>query len=107
MQFCLIYVIADEVALFWGLKFYNEELLNADKKQVGSVSTELILKKDLDSFTLSNGWALPRRIYFNGENCEMPPPDNFPMLPNGSSNKKISHYLVLTFVVLALKRLIY
>ena len=107
--FCLAYVLADEVALFWGLKYYNQELLNADEKQVGSVSTELILEKDLDSFTLSNGWAFPRRIYFNGENCEMPPPDNFPMLPNGSSNsmQKSSHYLVLTLIFLALKTLIY
>ncbi|PON55111.1 COBRA-like protein [Parasponia andersonii] len=77
--------LADEVALFWGLKFYNDELLNADEDQLGSVSTEILLKKDLESFTLRNGWALPRRIYFNGEYCQMPPPDNFPILPNGSA----------------------
>ncbi|GFY89900.1 COBRA-like extracellular glycosyl-phosphatidyl inositol-anchored protein family [Actinidia rufa] len=75
-------VFADEVALFWGLHFYKSELLNVDEKQLGSLTSEILLEKDSKSFTLSNGWAFPRRIYFSGENCEMPPPDIFPMLPN-------------------------
>ena len=93
-------VFADEVALFWGLDFYNSELLNADEKQLGSVTSDILLEKDSKSFTLSNGWAFPRRIYFNGENCEMPPPDIFPMLPNGSSCRKPSHqHFVLSFLI--------
>ncbi|XP_057510817.1 COBRA-like protein 1 [Actinidia eriantha] len=92
--------ITDEVALFWGLDFYNSELLNADEKQLGSVTSDILLEKDSKTFTLSNGWAFPRRIYFNGENCEMPPPDIFPMLPNGSSSRKPSHrHFVLSFLI--------
>lgn len=79
---------AEEVALFWGKSFYNMELLQADEYEIGSVTTEILFQKDSDSFTLSNGWAFPRRIYFNGENCEMPAPDVFPALPNGSPDCK-------------------
>lgn len=92
---CAVGTLADEVALFWGLQFYNNELLQADEKQLGSVTTEILLKKDLDTFTLSSGWALARRIYFSGEECAMPLPDTFPMLPNSSSTKKPPHYLFL------------
>ena len=80
-----IVILAEKVALFWGISYYNEELLQAGENQVGSVTTQILLEKDSESFTLSNGWALPRRIYFNGENCEMPLPDTFPMLPNAAS----------------------
>ncbi|KAK4401472.1 COBRA-like protein 1 [Sesamum angolense] len=79
--------VPEDVALFWGKAFHNTELLQADQYQVGSVTTEILLQKDSSSFTLSNGWALPRRIYFNGENCQMPLPDAFPMLPNGSLSR--------------------
>ncbi|KAK4437694.1 COBRA-like protein 1 [Sesamum alatum] len=79
--------VPEDVALFWGKAFYNTELLQTDQYQVGSVTTEILLQKDSSSFTLSNGWALPRRIYFNGENCQMPLPDTFPMLPNGSLSR--------------------
>ncbi|KAJ1415959.1 COBRA, plant [Sesbania bispinosa] len=72
-----------EFALFWGIDFYNSELLHSDKGRQGVVTTEILLEKDPNSFTLRNGWAFPRRIYFNGEDCEMPLPDTFPMLPNG------------------------
>ncbi|XP_035542512.1 COBRA-like protein 1 [Juglans regia] len=96
----------DEVALLWGLEFYNTELLHADEDQLGSVNTEILLNKDSHSFTLSNGWAFPRRIYFNGENCEMPLPDTFPMLPNGGCSSRPSYYQIIlliffTFVTLA------
>ncbi|KAI8026822.1 COBRA-like protein 2 [Camellia lanceoleosa] len=92
--------ITDEVALFWGIEYYNGELSNANERQLGSVTTELLLKKDSKSFTLSNGWAFPRRIYFNGESCQMPLPDTFPMLPNGGSNRKPVHrYFILPFLI--------
>ncbi|KAF5951602.1 hypothetical protein HYC85_009546, partial [Camellia sinensis] len=92
--------ITDEVALFWGIEYYNHELSNANERQLGSVTTEILLKKDSKSFTLSNGWAFPRRIYFNGESCQMPLPDTFPMLPNGSSNRKPVHrYFILPFLI--------
>lgn len=80
--------LIDAVALFWGLANYNTELLQASEKQVGSVTTEILLSKDQSSFTLNNGWAFPRKIYFNGENCEMPLPDDFPALPDTSTAPK-------------------
>ena len=98
---------ADEVALFWGITYYNNELLQADDKKLGSLTTDILLDKDSKTFTLSNGWAFPRRIYFNGENCEMPLPDTYPMLPNGSLSQKLTHsqffliLLCLTVKVLA------
>ncbi|KAH6780126.1 hypothetical protein C2S52_011363 [Perilla frutescens var. hirtella] len=73
----------EDVALFWGKAFYNTELLQSDEYEVGSVTTDILMQKDAHSFTLSNGWGLPRIVYFNGENCQMPLPDTFPMLPNG------------------------
>lgn len=91
-------VNADEVALFWGLDFYNDVLLQAEEKQVGFVTTEILLLKDMTSFTLGNGWAFPRRVYFNGENCVMPLPQTFPMLPNGCSKKK-RHLSVLVLSI--------
>ncbi|XP_070052969.1 COBRA-like protein 1 [Nicotiana tomentosiformis] len=99
--------VPDEVALFWGLDFYNDALLQAEEKQVGSVMTEILLLKDMNSFTLSNGWAFPRRVYFNGENCEMPLPDTFPMLPNGCSKKNPyrSHLSLLVLLYLTYKTL--
>ncbi|XP_051146952.1 COBRA-like protein 1 [Andrographis paniculata] len=89
--------VSEDVALYWGNTFNNTELLEADPYQMGSVTTEILLKKDLKSFTLSNGWAFPRTIYFNGENCRMPPPDTFPMLPSSChrSMPLSSHLLLL------------
>ncbi|CAK9162057.1 unnamed protein product [Ilex paraguariensis] len=94
--------VPDEVALFWGLAYYNDELVQADEKELGSVTTEILLQKDPDSFTLSNGWAFPRKIYVNGENCEMPLPDIFPMLPNGSSSGKPTHFQCILFCLIYL-----
>ncbi|KAL7257459.1 hypothetical protein ACSBR1_003703 [Camellia fascicularis] len=100
--------ITYEVALFWGLEHYNSQLLTADEKQPGSVTTEVLLEKDSKSFTLRNGWTFPRRIYFNGDNCEMPLPDTFPMLPNGSSSRKTTHhhFILLFLIILTLKTLL-
>ncbi|CAL5402228.1 unnamed protein product [Camellia sinensis] len=100
--------ITDEVALFWGLEHYNSQLLTADEKQPGSVTTEVLLEKDSKSFTLRNGWAFPKRIFFNGDNCEMPLPDTFPMLPNGSSSQKPTHhhFILLFLIILTLKTLL-
>ncbi|AES74274.1 COBRA-like protein 1 [Medicago truncatula] len=99
--------IQDGVALFWGIDYYNNELLHSDKDRVGSVTTEILLEKDENSFTLQNGWTFPRRIYFNGENCDMPLPDTFPMLPNGSSSlRPTSHVFTLSLIYLLLVQLV-
>nr|XP_043625456.1 COBRA-like protein 1 [Erigeron canadensis] len=92
--------ILDDLALFWGLDYYNNKLLSADKDQVGSVSTEILLAKDHKTFTLRNGWALPRTIYFAGENCVMPSPDTYPMLPNGTYMDRPLGSLILFIIML-------
>ena len=91
--------LADEVALFWGIDYFNTILLQADGDQVGSLNTEILLNKDTDSFTLSNGWAFPQRIYFDGENCEMPPLNTFPALPNGISSLKPTYCKIILLIV--------
>ncbi|CAN6229043.1 unnamed protein product [Urochloa humidicola] len=70
----------NDTGMFWGIKFYNEMLL-----QDGNVQTEMILEKHEGEFTFSGGWAFPRRIYFDGHECVMPPADQYPTLPNGAS----------------------
>ncbi|XP_063936442.1 COBRA-like protein 2 [Daucus carota subsp. sativus] len=96
--------VPDDVALFWGLENYNSDVLTADDTQVGSVTTDIILEKDLKIFTLDNGWALPRKVYINGENCEMALPDTFPGLPSGSSKQEATgaHFMLLFLLVLHL-----
>uniref|UniRef100_A0A1D1YE18 COBRA-like protein n=1 Tax=Anthurium amnicola TaxID=1678845 RepID=A0A1D1YE18_9ARAE len=69
-----------EVALFWGMEGHNTELLKAGEEEPGSVTTDILIGKD-EAFTLRNGWAFPRKAYFNGDSCEMPMPDSFPGLP--------------------------
>lgn len=71
--------------MFWGMEHYNEMLL-----QDGNVQTEMILKKDMSDFTFSGGWAFPRRVYFDGHECVMPPPDQYPSLPNAGSDTRVS-----------------
>ncbi|KAI9124194.1 hypothetical protein K1719_005494 [Acacia pycnantha] len=92
------YYAEEGVALFWGIEYYNDKLMHSDKDGVGYVTTEILLKKDLHSFTLSNGWAFPRRVYFNGEDCQMPLPDNFPALPNTTT--RLSNSLLFFFSLL-------
>jgi hypothetical protein len=79
VRFCHL-VLADDTGMFWGLRFYNEMLL-----QDGNVQTEMILEKNEGEFTFSGGWAFPRRVYFDGHECVMPPADQYPALPNGAS----------------------
>jgi hypothetical protein len=38
-------------------------------------------------------------VYFNGDNCVMPPPDAYPWLPNTGSARHISSLtLIMTFL---------
>ncbi|KAM1043812.1 hypothetical protein ACFX2I_034928 [Malus domestica] len=97
----------DAAALYWGIPYVNEELIATTEDGVGSVSTEMLLEKDSNSFTLKNGWGFPRRLYFNGEICEMPLPDTYPMLPNGSSKPKPSHFLFLLLIFFISQTLIF
>ncbi|KAG6494191.1 hypothetical protein ZIOFF_049210 [Zingiber officinale] len=74
----------NDTAMFWGVKYYNDLLMEAGP--YGNAQSELLFKKDPSTFTFDKGWAFPRRIYFNGDNCVMPPPDSYPWLPNASSH---------------------
>ncbi|XP_022639362.1 protein COBRA [Vigna radiata var. radiata] len=77
------YVGLNDTGMLWGVKFYNDLLTSAGP--LGNVQSELLFRKDKSTFTFDKGWAFPRRIYFNGDNCVMPPPDAYPWLPNASS----------------------
>lgn len=70
-------------ALFWGIKHYNDVLIEAGPK--GIVKGKLLLQKDKTTFTTKQGWAFPRRLYFNGEACVLPP---YPSLPHSSLFKQ-------------------
>lgn len=91
----------DDTALLYGLKFYNDLLLQAGP--AGNVGSELLFRKDFSTFTFDKGWAFPRRIYFNGDNCVMPPPEDYPYMPNASSHRFVSPFYLITafFSILA------
>ena len=88
----------DDTAMLWGVKFYNDFLSQAGPN--GNVQSELLFRKDKATFTFDKGWAFPRRIYFNGDNCVMPPPDAYPWLPNAGSRQEVSLFaLVIAYLV--------
>lgn len=70
----------NDTAMFWGQKYYNDLLMQAGP--MGSVQSEILLRKDKKTFTFKQGWAFPRRLYFNGDQCVMPSPDAYPWLPS-------------------------
>ncbi|XP_023533604.1 COBRA-like protein 6 [Cucurbita pepo subsp. pepo] len=70
----------NDTGMFWGIQFYNDLILTSGER--GNVQTEMLLQKDSEIFTFREGWAFPRRILFNGDECVMPPPDQYPRLPN-------------------------
>lgn len=74
--------------MLWGLNFYNDLLMHAGP--TGNVQSEILFQKDKATFSFAKGWAFPRRIYFNGDNCVMPPPDAYPWLPNAASHQLTS-----------------
>lgn len=92
-------MVSDDTGMFWGVQFYNDVLLQAGK--IGNVQTELLLKKDMGNFTFKEGWAFPRRILFNGDECVMPSPDDYPRLPKSASlsaSSSSSSSTVISFV---------
>ncbi|XP_038678448.1 COBRA-like protein 2 [Tripterygium wilfordii] len=94
------YAVINDTAMLWGVKFYNDLLMQAGR--AGNVQSELLFRKDQSTFTFEKGWAFPRRIYFNGDNCVMPPPDSYPWLPNASSRQLISSLTHITTFLSAL-----
>ncbi|KAM7506873.1 hypothetical protein LguiA_017326 [Lonicera macranthoides] len=88
------YESINDTALLYGVKYYNDLLMQAGP--LGNVQSELLFRKDKSTFTFEKGWAFPRRVYFNGDNCVMPPPDAYPYLPNSSSGLHVSLITLLT-----------
>ncbi|OMO79864.1 Glycosyl-phosphatidyl inositol-anchored, plant [Corchorus olitorius] len=96
----LFYQSTDDSGVFYGVKDQNE-LLMGDRAS-GNVQSTLIFEKDESTFTLEQGWAFPRKVYFNGDECMMPPPDTYPFLPNCPSPIAPSQFAVaLLFIWLA------
>lgn len=100
----LVFFQTDDTAMLWGLKFYNDLLMQAGP--LGNVQSELLFRKDQATFTFDKGWAFPRRIYFNGDNCVMPPPDAYPWLPN-SGFRQYTSLLTLIMTSLSTAALMY
>lgn len=86
--------------MFYGLKFYNDLLMEDGPN--GNVQSEMLLEKDMNTFTWENGWAFPRKVYFNGDECVMPPPDSYPMPPNSANANPIASSTLSAFVLLIL-----
>lgn len=82
--------------MFYGIKYYNNQLLEAGPN--GNVQTELILGKDMNTFTLEKGWAFPLKVYFNGDECMMPPPDSYPFLPSLANPSQIAFSILVSFL---------
>ncbi|XP_027122437.1 protein COBRA-like [Coffea arabica] len=93
------YGLINDTAMLWGIKYYNDWLMQAGPD--GFVQSELLFRKG-KSFTFDKGWAFPQRIYFNGDVCVMPPPDQYPNLPNGSSSGIASLLGLLKLPILSL-----
>ena len=74
---------ADDTVMFWGIPYYNDVLLQYGES--GNVQTEMLLHKDEGEFTFDAGWTFPRRVLFNGIECVMAPPDQYPPLPSSAT----------------------
>ncbi|XBI15190.1 hypothetical protein VPH35_057649 [Triticum aestivum] len=70
----------NNIGMFYGLKLYNDMLMEASP--FGNVESEVLMRKDNKTFPFSQGWAFPPKIYFNSDECKMPPPNSYPYLPN-------------------------
>lgn len=91
---------ADDTGMFYGIKFFNDILMQSGPD--GNVQSELILEKDMNTFTFKQGWAFPRKIYFNGDECRMPLPEDYPYLPNSAHAKPIASSSLAAFLFFCL-----
>lgn len=86
--------------MFYGMKFYNDLLMEAGPQ--GNVQSEVLLQKNKDTFTFKQGWAFPRKVYFNGDECMLPPPDTYPFLPNSGNANPITTLTMAASVLLVI-----
>ncbi|RXH68310.1 hypothetical protein DVH24_028457 [Malus domestica] len=84
----IAYSSINDTGMFYGMKFFNDRLVQAG--EFGFVQSEMLLQKDKNTFTLREGWAFPRKVYFNGDECQFPPPDVYPFLPNSAQKILLS-----------------
>jgi len=70
-------VLTDDTAVLWGMKSQHNDVLNLAGPN-GKVQGDLLFRKDKATSSFDKGWAFPRRIYFNGDMCVMPPPSAYP-----------------------------
>ncbi|XP_071740401.1 COBRA-like protein 6 [Rutidosis leptorrhynchoides] len=70
----------NDSGVFYGIYHYNDMLLHSGNG--GNVQSEMLLHKDPGTFTFREGWVFPRRVIFNGDECVMPQPHEYPTLPN-------------------------
>ncbi|KAG8079812.1 hypothetical protein GUJ93_ZPchr0007g4291 [Zizania palustris] len=89
----------NDTAMFYGLKYFNDQLMEAGPH--GNVQSEVLMRKDAGTFTFRQGWAFPRKVYFNGDECQMPSPDSYPFLPNAAPAATSTVALVSSAVVVA------
>ncbi|XP_068307811.1 COBRA-like protein 4 [Pyrus communis] len=82
------YQSVNDTGMFYGMKFYNDLLMEAGPS--GNIQSEVLMQKDQNTFTFKQGWAFPRKVYFNGDECMLPPPDAYPSLPNSGYVNSIS-----------------
>lgn len=79
-----LWMCADDSGMFWRVEYYNDMLFQ--EGEVGNVQSEVLLHKDEGVFGFREGWVFPRRILFNGDECVMPTPDDYPRLPNNTAH---------------------
>ncbi|MBA0640978.1 hypothetical protein Goklo_025575 [Gossypium klotzschianum] len=89
--------LADDSGMFWGIRYYNDMLLQEGEN--GYVQTEMLMRKGEDFLSFRQGWGFPTRVLFNGDECVMPLPDQYPTLPNNGGNGPI---FSLSLIVLSL-----
>ncbi len=87
---CFFVNAADDSAVFWGIKYFNDMLMAAGPS--GNVQSELLFQKT-KAFKFNNGWALPHRVYFNGDDCVLPDLQDYPSLPNSGSSCHLSVHM--------------
>ncbi|KAJ7292340.1 hypothetical protein O6H91_Y283400 [Diphasiastrum complanatum] len=92
------YNLINDTGMFWGIKFYNDMLLTAGPN--GYVQSEVLFKKDPTMFSFKQGWAFPHRVYFNGDDCVLPPPDAYPWMPNkGTARNAMSAFMTAAVAI--------
>ncbi|KAJ9140574.1 hypothetical protein P3X46_031206 [Hevea brasiliensis] len=94
----MLYNSLNETGMFYGVEDYNDLLLEAGPD--GNVQSEMLLGKDKNRFTFHRGWSFPLKIYFNGDECMMPPPDSYPFLPNSANLNLVASSTLVTFLLL-------